>query len=245
MTTGKNTSKRKIISKEDGFIVPVFYWVFHILEMISVFYLVRKINRFFFDHRRNKNDGRVKPFTAEYIFPEVWLVLNMLIAGVISPLILKNTGSVVACYILGIYAMLRVMELFVYQINVLFFHRLNAYFLGGGTSISGAPNPKPNEYVIKSATRTVIMLVLNMVEYVLQFVVMFLAIEIVTGYGDATISVIDSFELFMNAGDLTLYRSSPLFAQAYAETLIGIFMNIVCLARFIGSLPEVKVKNEA
>ncbi len=31
---------------------------------------------------------------------------------------------------------------------------------------------------------------------------------------------------------------------AYIETVIGIFMNIVCLARFIGLLPDVKVKDE-
>jgi hypothetical protein len=30
---------KKFISKDDGFIVPVFFWVFHFLEVVSVFYL--------------------------------------------------------------------------------------------------------------------------------------------------------------------------------------------------------------
>ena len=29
---------------------------------------------------------------------------------------------------------------------------------------------------------------------------------------------------------------------AYVETIIGMFMNIICLARFVGMLPEVKEK---
>ena len=231
---------KKYISKDDGFIVPVFFWVFHFLEMVSVFYWVRRINRFFFEHRKNKNVGKVKPFTSEYIFPELWLCFNMLLAVAVSPLILKETGSAVAAWILMVYSMLRVLELVVYQINVLFFHRLNGYYLGGGNA---AGSTKPAEYMIKSATRTVIMLVLNMIEYVLQFVVMFTAIELITGIQGPSVSVLDSFELFMNSSNLEMYRESPLFFQAYIETIIGIFMNIVCLARFIGALPEVKTKD--
>ena len=230
---------KKLFSKDDGFIVPLFFWVFHFLEMISVFYWVRKINRFFFEHRKNKNDGKGKPFTSEYIFPELWLCLNMVLAGV-SPLILRETGSVAVAWVLMAFSMLRVLELVVYQINVLFFHRLNGYYLGGGNAGGAA---KPAEYMIKSATRTVIMLVLNMIEYVLQFVVMFTAIELITGVQGPTISILDSFELFMNSSNLEIYRESPLFIQAYIETIIGIFMNIVCLARFIGALPEVKAKD--
>ena len=82
-----------------------------------------------------------------------------------------------------------------------------------------------------------------MIEYVLQFVVMFTAIELITGIQGPSVSVLDSFELFMNSSNLEMYRESPLFFQAYIETIIGIFMNIVCLARFIGALPEVKTKD--
>ena len=233
--------KEKAFSRENGFIVPLLFWIFHFLEKISVFYWVRKIDRFLFDHRKNKDDGRTKPFTSEYIFPEIWLVLNMLIAIAARPLLVK-TNSVVLAYILGIWSMLRVFELVVYQINVLFFHRLNGYYLG--TKGSGKAPEQTEEYAIKSATRTVIMLICNMIEYMIQFAVMFQAIEIITGYTGMAVSFLDSFLLFMNAGDLAMYKQSPLFYQAYVETMIGVFINIVCLARFINMLPSVKVKDE-
>lgn len=231
----------KGFSKEDGFIVPLLFWIFHFLEKISVFYWVRRINRYCFEHRKNKDDGRTKPFTSEYIFPEIWLALNMAIAIAARPLLVK-TNSAPLGYIIGIYSMLRVFELVVYQINVLFFHRLNGYYLG--TKGSKTPTGRSDEYVIKSSTRTVIMLILNMIEYVLQFAVMFQAIEIVTGYTGIAITVLDSFLLFTDSGDLAEFKQSPLFHVAYFETMIGVFMNIVCLARFINMLPGVKEKDE-
>ena len=252
------SNKEKLISRENGFLIPLLFWLFHYLEMISVFYWVRKIDRFFFERRKNKNDGRTKPFTSEYIFPEIWLLLNMIIAVAASPHILVKTNSVTWGYILGIYSMLRVFELVVYQINVLFFHRLNGHYLGTGARKAPAPRSgnnakksakgedtadQPGMYAIKSATRTVIMLILNMIEYVLQFAVMFQAIENITGYKGIAITIFDSFQLFMDAENLDVYRHSPLFYFAYIETMIGVFMNIVCLARFIGLLPDVKVKD--
>ncbi len=69
-------TKKHLFSKEDGFIVPGLYWIFYVLERISVFYVVRKVNRYFFEHRKNKADGRVKPFTSECVFPELWLAGN-------------------------------------------------------------------------------------------------------------------------------------------------------------------------
>jgi hypothetical protein len=234
-------NKRHLFSKEDGFIVPGLYWIFYVLERISVFYVVRKVNRYFFEHRKNKDDGRVKPFTSEYVFPELWLAGNMIFAAV-APHILRASTFRAVALIIGIYSMLRVFEMLVYQINVLFFHRMNGYF--HGSTQSGADQAKPAEYVIKSATRTVLMLVLNMVEYVLQFVVVFQAIHMFLGIDGVTVTVLDSFEIFMNSGSLEMYAESPLFMYAYIETVIGIFMNIVCLARFIGLLPDVKVKDE-
>ena len=56
--------------------------------------------------------------------------------------------------------------MFVYQINVLFFHRLNQYMwvdVSSKKSIKANNSNKDDSYVLKSATRTIIMLVLNMI----------------------------------------------------------------------------------
>ena len=49
--------------------------------------------------------------------------------------------------------------------------------------------------------------------------------------------------LFTEARNLTVYKQHPLFFQVYMKTMIGVFMNIVCLARFINMLPGVKEKS--
>ena len=43
----------------------------------------------------------------------------------------------------------------------------------------------------------------------------------------------------MSLGGLDIYTSGVPMTTAYVETIVGIFMNILCLARFIGMLPNV------
>ena len=67
-----------------------------------------------------------KPITETYIFPEIWVVFNTSFAIIVINLIKSNSAfpKNVAIIIFA-YSFLRVVEMFVYQINVLFFHRLN------------------------------------------------------------------------------------------------------------------------
>ena len=51
-----------------------------------------------------------------------------------------------------------------------------------------------------------------------------------------------SFQIFMSMGDLQNYSDSKIFVFAYIETILGMFMNIACLAYFIGMLPDTKSK---
>lgn len=81
-----------------------------------------------------------------------------------------------------------------------------------------------------------------MVEYVFQFSVMYSAITFISGGIPETIGILASFEIFMNltnVEDVMQGVNIHLVRIAEIETILGIFMNIVCLARFIGMLPEV------
>ena len=100
-------------------------------------------------------------------------------------------------------------------------------------------------YAIKSATRTVLLLILNMIEYVLQFAVIFTAVNSVTGAGESYVGIAGSFRVFMNMTNPEDFSGNYVLAFAYMETVIGMFMNIICLARFVGMLPEVAEKGSS
>lgn len=228
----RNKLKKGIISKDNGFLVQFLYILFYWAERISIFYWIRVIGE-----KLNKNKDK-KPFVKTYIFPEIWAVGNVMFAGIISFQLLKTYKIKWLAWILILYAVLRTFEMIIYQINVLFFHRLNTTFREIPTTNSTSGSNE--EYRIKSATRTVLLLILNMVEYVFQFAVMFAGISILSNNNEINIGMLQSFELFMNMSNIEDYSNRVFLMPVYIETLIGLFMNILCLARFVGILPEVK-----
>lgn len=228
--------KPNLINKEDGFIVQTLYVIFYILERVSLFYLVRN-----FAKRISKSE---RPLVSTPLFPEMWAVSNTLLAVILVYLIpVINCRWLLIVFV--VYAILRIMEMFVYQINVLLFHRLANVFQDINKKASASESePSTESYHIKSSTRTVILLLLNMYEYIVQFAVIFAATESLAACECVHIGILGSFQLFMNVSslDLTANHSDILFTAVYIETVIGIFVNIICLARFISILPEVREK---
>ena len=152
-------------------------------------------------------------------------------------------------YVLIIYATERTLEMFVYQVNVLFFHRLINVFMEPKKKeqkkepeISATTSAPEEGYAIKSSTRMVILLIFNMIEYILQFAVIFAAFGSLQNDPSMHLSLLESFQVFMSLGGLEMYESGVLMTVAYVESIVGIFMNILCLARFVGILPEVREK---
>ena len=228
--------KPNLINKEDGFIVQTLYVIFYILERVSLFNLVRNIAK--------KISKSERPLVSTPMFPEVWAVSNTLLAVILVYLIpVINCKWLLILFV--VYAILRIMEMFVYQINVLLFHRLANVFQDINKKASASESESSTEsYHIKSSTRTVILLLLNMYEYIVQFAVIFAATESLAACECVHIGILGSFQLFMNVSslDLTANHSDILFTAVYIETVIGIFVNIICLARFISILPEVREK---
>lgn len=227
--------KENIIGRDEGFVVQTLFIIFYLLERISLFYWIRELSV-----RRAEKKNVENPFVKSYIFPEIWAVGNIVIA-IVSHYLAIHTSWKWVLYILIGYAIERTFEMFVYQVNVLFFHRMNSIFLEPDDKKKRTSTKvSTEEYVIKSSTRMVIMLIFNMVEYVLQFAVIFAAIGSLQQDPTMHISLLESFQVFMSLGGLEVYSSGILMTVAYIESIIGIFMNILCLARFVGILPEVR-----
>lgn len=238
--------------QSDGFILPACFKVFRFLKHISLFSLIRHLDTAIWT-RRNKTTlgatskegesasvgtprGRIQvhqpkaeakngPFTRRYVFSEIWALSN-LVMSIIAGVWLCQVSSLALQIILLLYAVERTFELFVYQVNVLLFDPIAS---------NGA------EYRIKSATRMVILLIMNMIEYTFWFSCIYSSLNFILlgvpsgGY----ISVTDSFNLFVSLDAPNTFALAHFHILAFVEALVGMFMNLVCLARFISLLPEV------
>lgn len=222
---------------DDGFILWTVYHLFDALRQVSLFQQIRNIARFLWKnkYKRSHPDASKddmdnawkasRPFVTKYLFSEIWVVAHLLL-GVLSGLIMIYTPCLWLGYFLLGYAMLRSFEIFVYHVNVLLFDPLKA---GVGY------------YKIKSATRMIILLFCNIAEYVLWFSVIYVVVlrldnEDIMGKHILTRSIMT----LANISDPNDYINWKIAAVANIESIIGIFMNIVCLARFISILPSVR-----
>lgn len=245
---------------DDGFLVQCVYLVFYLAERISVFFCVTKIGNWIhklwitiylwrknlkkdqienaFREGKYSLDGKINPipmpFVERYIFPEIWICLNWTYAIVANAFLKQTSYAGYGIWIMFIYSFLRTFEMFVYQINVTFFHRLNRIYLYPKREHAKVEQ-KP--YAIKSATRTVVLMIFNIIEYVLQFAVMYACLAKTYGFA---ISLQDSFSIFMTLDGFEKMAQKPMGYVVLLEIIIGEIMNILCLGRFIGLLPDVE-----
>ena len=66
--------KKGIIGRDDGFIVQSLFLIFYFLERVSIFYWIRKIAKI-----RAEKKKLGKPFVCSYIFPEIWVIANIIL----------------------------------------------------------------------------------------------------------------------------------------------------------------------
>lgn len=257
---------KKKFNFDDGFIVFVLFKIFHdFFPLFDPFRWVKKIGWFLASkyrkskHYENKvrlivgdDEDAIKDymehdlyFVDTYSFPEIWALLHLVLSYVFFKCV--NCFPKIIALIIGLYSALRVFELFVYQVNVLFFDQLDSEF-NKNRKPSAMKRPTRREgqtkYYIKSAQRTVILLIFNIIEYIFQFALMFKAFNIFYDLPVANLTIIASFEIFMNAYDGYNEVVVPLLNIIYLEIIVGVFMNVVCLAYFIGILPAVKTQKE-
>ena len=233
----KKTDCLPRISMNDGFILWTAYHLFDTLRQVSLFQQIRNISRLLWkkkfkhahpDASKEDMDNAWKtnrPFVTKYLFSEIWVISHLLL-GIFCSLIMIYTPYIWLGYIVLGYAMLRSFEIFVYHVNVLLFDPLQV----------GVDN-----YRIKSATRMIILLFCNIAEYVLWFSTIYIVVlrldnEDIMGKHILTRSIMT----LANISDPNEYINWKIAFVANIESVIGIFMNIVCLARFISILPSVQ-----
>lgn len=83
------------------------------------------------------------------------------------------------------------------------------------------------------------MLVLNMIEYFLQFSVMFGCLSVIFDNPTISMSLFDSFKVFMLSIGIENVKGQLLINHINFEVIIGIFINILCISRFINEMPGV------
>ena len=226
---------------QDGIILWISYHLFDALRQVSVFQQIRNLSKWLWNRNYTKKNPNAtheeknaywkehRPFTLGFLFPEIWVLSNIALA-IIGCIIVRKETTEWICWLFCLYAILRTLELFVYQVNVLLFDPIK---MGRST------------YRIKSATRTVLLLICNIFEYILWFSVVYLFM-----YRGQALNV-DNLHIVMGSGTMFANIASPedfkisdIVFVAYVESAIGIFMNIVCLARFISLLPPVQSIDE-
>ena len=79
-----------------------------------------------------------------------------------------------------------------------------------------------------------------MIEYVVHFSVIFVAFNCIYGNVADNITIADSIKLFFNMHELSNFANSNILFFAYSEVGIGLFMNILCIARMLNLLPDTK-----
>lgn len=205
--------------EEKGFIVEYCSVLFGFLGKISIFSVIRRL-------RKNMT----------YTFVDAW-VLGNLIAAIMFTLVGYYFGDSVSwlMYLIVGYAILRVYEIIIYQLNMLLFDPYRTL-------------KKGKTYKINSPTRTVILLLHNYLEVMFWYAAIIIALQQLNGitlvasyieYIQSCVLCIATFngELVQNTvGEIYPGLSNVVFLQV----ITGVIMTLISLARFIGILPAVE-----
>lgn len=209
---------KKNIQNKASRSLSVDFWerIFFLLSYISIFRYIRITIK-----------GRNRDWWSRFV--DIWVLSNLFLAlfavFVIHYGILPKISN-----ILIIYGFIRVFEILVYQINVLLFDEYRAKIKG-------------IEYSIKGYRRIIINIFNNFGEIIFWFA---------ASYAFFTPDVIDTTislgELFYNSFSvMTTFGVSKLTPMTdiglyilWFQSIAGLFMTLLSLSRFIGSLPRAK-----
>lgn len=199
-----------------SFVVPTYAAIFRILGVITPFSMLRAAIPWL-----------RKPVRA-YAVVEVWVLANTILAFVASLLANIAPTSPILIFLL-VYGALRVYEILVVQMNVLFFDEWRARSSG-------------NKYSLRGYRRIALLLLHNFAEIVFWFVVILFFLQH------------SSHLMIDNPTFITTFRASLLSMVSFSsdnvraldsvasvilaiQSMVGIFMTILMLSRFISLIP--------
>ncbi|MBM7618522.1 hypothetical protein JOC95_000364 [Bacillus tianshenii] len=194
----------------DSFIVDFWRRLFHVLRYVSVFQYVRLI----------------PGLRGSHFFVEAWVVGNLAFALVCMVLLQIGVVPSWAAWLMLGYSFTRILEITVYQVNVLLFD----------------PYQSAN-YHVKSYRRLVVLLIHNYVEVIFWFAVSYMVLSseigVVVSQGNMLDTLLFSFVTMVTFGSGSLADFKDVARTIiFVQAIIGLFMTIISLARFIGLLPK-------
>jgi hypothetical protein len=203
-----------------SFIVKLWSWFFGILRWISLFQIVRVL------FPKIKEPGAV----------ELWVFTNLMAAVVLLGLRDAYGWRWWEMLLIG-YCAIRILEVVVYQVNVFLFDAYRAQKAG-------------RTYELRGFRRLVILLLHNYVELIFWFAIIYrhFVSEFCVPAGSVD-SFFQALSLSFNTMS-TFGRSSALPKSFVAEILVlsqsvvGLFMALLIIARFIAIIPQPRTADE-
>lgn len=201
-----------------SYIVSLWGKIFHVLRYISIFEYVR----------------RLKPFRGSYAFVEAWVVGNLLLSFVGIILAINTELPKILAGIFLAYSFIRVLEITVYQVNVLLFDQYK----------------NPTTYEVKGYRRLVILLLHNYVEIIFWFAASYSILSYTFNVLEQKGTIFDmllfSFMTMITFGSDSIREISNIGHLVIVnQAIVGLFMTTLCLARFISLLPKPKTKDDS
>lgn len=201
--------------RKKSFLVDVWTIVLKRLEKISLFYFVR--NKILPNYTKNN-----------YRFVDHWLISHTILAILFVFIAYLQHIPIWTKYILLVYGSIRVFEIFIYQLNVFLIHPYNSA-----------------SYTLNSYRRMTIALIHNFFEIVFWFAGTYITLQFIANI-DPSEAIYNSFT-HMVTFSLTIDESKwsvfTVFILQF-QALIGVFMTVLSLARFVSLFPQPRSLDE-
>ena len=214
-------------SEPRSWIVEVWARIFAILGVLSLFTAIRNV---------------VPRLKASYRFVEYYVIGNTALSlGALAIVTWRrDVGETLLLAVVTGYGVYRTFEIFVYQVNVLLFDQYRVESAGG-------------KYAVKGYRRIVILLLHNCLEIVCWFGVVYMWFyrsgHIVLPAGSPEPTFFRVFHesllvMFSLSPAVSLPASDAGLAVLSVQAIIGLFMTLMVLARFIAVLPTPESMDE-
>ena len=206
----------KISFENVGFLYKFWFCIFDHIESMLPFSFLK---RYFFDKKK--------------WFSDLWVLLNLILSFIAMMLVHKNWLPQLMGLI-KVYALVRVFEIVIYQMNVLLFHPYKAW------------KDKKARYSVQSPHRSVVLLIHNLFEVIFWFTAVTMCFDPVTGISanePLPFKVIDhTIRIFTfsydNVGDQGYFLQMVFFF----EVICGLILTVVSVAKFVGDLPHTNMQ---
>ena len=204
-----------------SFVVELWSGIFSILRWISPFQVIRTL---------------IPAIRGSHGFVDGWVLGNLQLSIVL--LLMCSAPSLHWWEIIAIcYGIIRVFEVFIYQINVLLFDEYRARKAG-------------KTYALRGFRRLVILLLHNYAEIIFWFALFYRNLDWAFETGKInlnsfSVSLNFSFVTMTTFGYSTIFPKETLgYILTLTQSIIGLFMALLILARFISLIPAPQTMDE-